>query len=201
MSGCCTGVVAADGPTQNLRLTSLTGVVLLVLLAVEGFTLISLRSLLSVHIFVGVLVVPIVLLKLGSTGYRFLRYYTHRADYVRAGPPSLPLRLLGPIVVLATLALLGTGLALIAVGPGSGSVLLLHKASFVVWLGALGLHVLGHLKRVQRALSSELNDRSDRGRARLRLLLVASAVVAGAVTAVALLPASAPWLHWVGFDH
>jgi hypothetical protein len=195
MSGCCTGWVSTDGPAQNLRLTALTGVVLLVLLAVEGFTLISLRSMLSVHIFVGVLVVPVVLLKLGSTGYRFFRYYTHRADYVRAGPPSLPLRLLGPIVVLATLALLGTGLALIAVRPGSGSVLLLHKASFVVWLGALGLHVLGHLKRVQRALSSELNDRADRGRARLRLLLVASAVVAGAITAVALLPASAPWLH------
>ena len=195
MSGCCTGWVSTDGPAQNLRLTALTGVVLLVLLTVEGFTLISLRSMLSVHIFVGVLVVPVVLLKLGSTGYRFLRYYTHRADYVRAGPPSLPLRLLGPIVVLATLALLGTGLALIAVGPSSGSVLLLHKASFLVWLGALGLHVLGHLKRVQRALSSELNDRADRGRARLRLLLVASAVVAGAITAVALLPASAPWLH------
>jgi hypothetical protein len=193
--------VATDGPGQNLRLTALTGVVLLVLLAVEGFTLISLRSLLSVHIFVGILVVPVVLLKLGSTGYRFFRYYTHRADYVRAGPPSLPLRLLGPIVVLATLALLGTGLALIAVGPGSGFVLLLHKASFVVWLGALGVHVLGHLQRVQRALSSGLNDRADRGRARLRLLLVAAAVVAGAITAVALLPESAPWLHWFGSEH
>ena len=184
-----------EGPAQNLRLTALTGVVLLVLLAVEGLTLISLRSLLSVHIFVGVVVVPIVLLKLGSTGYRFFRYYTHRADYVRAGPPSLPFRLLGPIVVLTTFALLGTGLALIAVGPGRGFVLLLHKASFVVWLGALGIHVLGHLQRVQRALSSELGDRTDRGRAGLRLVLVAGAVVAGAISAVALLPASAPWLH------
>jgi len=193
--------VPIDGPTQNLRLTALTGVVLLVLLAVEGFTLISLRSMLSVHIFVGVLVIPVVLLKLGSTGYRFFRYYSHRADYVRAGPPPLALRLLGPIVVLSTLALLGTGLALIAVRPGSGFVLLLHKASFAVWLGALGVHVLGHLQRVQRALSSELNDRADRGRADLRLLLVAGAVVAGAITAVALLPASAPWLHWVGFEH
>jgi hypothetical protein len=148
-----------------------------------------------VHIFVGVLVVPVVLLKLGSTGYRFFRYYTRRADYVRAGPPALPLRLLGPVVVLATLSLLGTGLALIAVGPGNGFVLLLHKASFVVWLGALGIHVLGHLQRVQRALSSELNDRGGRGRLGLRLVLVAGAVVAGAITAVALLPASAPWLH------
>jgi hypothetical protein len=109
--------------------------------------------------------------------------------------------LLGPIVVLSTLALLGTGLALIAVGPGGGFVLLLHKASFVVWLGALGVHVLGHLQRVQRALSSELNDRADRGRVRVRLLLVAGVVVVGAIIAVALLPASAPWLHWFGSEH
>ena len=73
------------GPEQNLRLTAFTGAVLLVLLALEGFTLISLRSMMSLHIFVGVLVVPIVLLKLGSTGYRFVRYYTHSPDYVEAG--------------------------------------------------------------------------------------------------------------------
>ena len=190
-----------DGPERNLRLTALTGVVLLVLLALEGFTLLSLRSMLSLHIFVGVLIVPVVLLKLGSTGYRFLRYYTGRPDYVRAGPPPLLLRLLGPIVVLSTLALLGTGLALIAVGPGAGLVLGLHKASFVVWVGALGVHVLGHLQSVQRALSADLNDRGEHGPARRRLLVVAGAVVAGAIAAVALLPAGAPWLHWAGFEH
>ncbi|HEY8316020.1 MAG TPA: hypothetical protein VIG35_04075, partial [Gaiellaceae bacterium] len=58
-----------DGPERNLRLTALTGAVLLVLLAVEGFTLLSLRAMLSLHIFIGILVVPVVLLKLGSTGY------------------------------------------------------------------------------------------------------------------------------------
>jgi hypothetical protein len=199
MSGCCTGLVPTDGPERNLRLTALTGAFLLVLLALESFTLISLRSMLSLHIFVGVLVVPVVLLKLGSTGYRFFRYYTHRPDYVRAGPPPLLLRLLGPIVVLTTLVLLGTGLALIAIGPGGGFVLLLHKASFVVWVGALGAHVLGHLQRVQRALRADLSDRDGRGR--LGLLLVAGAVVVGAIAAVALLPESAPWLHWFGSEH
>jgi hypothetical protein len=192
-------LVANDGPEQNLRLTALTGAVLLVLLALESFTLISLRSMLSLHIFVGVLVVPVVLLKLGSTGYRFFRYYTHRADYVRAGPPPLLLRLLGPIVILATLTLLGTGLTLIAIGPGDGFVLLAHKASFVVWVGALGAHVLGHLPGVQRALRSDVTDPDGRGR--IRLLLVAGAVVAGAIVAVALLPESAPWLHRFGFEH
>jgi hypothetical protein len=191
----------AEGPERNLRLTALTGAVLLVLLAVEGFTLLSLRAMLSWHIFVGVLVVPVVLLKLGSTGYRFFRYYTHRPDYVRAGPPALLLRLLGPVVVLSTLALLATGLALIAVGPGGGFLLLLHKASFVVWLAALGAHVLGHLARVQRAIGADLSgERAGRGGARLRLALVAGAVVVGAIAALAVLPYDTAWLHWVGVD-
>ena len=169
-----------DAPELNLRLTALTGALLLVLLAIEGITLISLRSMLSWHIFVGVLVVPVVLLKLASTGYRFLRYYTGRPDFVRAGPPPVLLRLLGPVVVLSTLSLLGTGLALIATGPHRGPVLLLHKASFVVWFGALG---------------ADFDGRAAVGRARVRLLLVAGAAVAGAIAAVALLPESSAWHH------
>ena len=51
---------------------------LLVLLAVEGVTILFLRPLLSVHIFVGMLLIPPVALKLGSTGYRFVRYYQRR---------------------------------------------------------------------------------------------------------------------------
>jgi hypothetical protein len=77
------------GPEGNARLTALTGAALLVLLAVEGITLLSLRTMLSWHIFVGLLVIPVVALKLGSTGYKIYRYYTRRADYVEAGPPHL----------------------------------------------------------------------------------------------------------------
>jgi len=191
----------AVGPERNARLTALAGAVLLVLLAAEGVTLISLQAMISWHIFVGVLVVPVVLLKLASTGYRFFRYYTRRPEYVRAGPPHILLRLLGPVVVVSTLALLGTGLALIATGPGGGIALLLHKASFVVWVGALGVHVLGHLRRVPRAVGAELSTRDGVGGSRMRLLLVAAAIVAGAVAAVVVLPHDHAWLHvFVGGD-
>jgi hypothetical protein len=192
--------VPADGPERNARLTALTGVVLLGLLAVEGVTLISLQAMISWHIFVGVLVVPVVGLKLASTGYRFFRYYTRRSDYVRAGPPHPLLRLLGPVVVLSTLVLLGSGLALVAVGPGDGLVLNLHKASFIVWLGALGAHVLGHLRRL-RTVREDVAGGDRLGGFQWRLLLVAGAVVTGAVTAVVVLPHGAPWLHWVGSEH
>ncbi len=191
------GAIQSDGPARNSRLTALTGAVLLVLLAVEGVTLLSLRALLSWHIFVGVLVVPVVALKLGSTGYRFYRYYTRQPDYLEAGPPSLLLRLLGPVVALTTGVLLATGVALVALGPGGGLVLGLHKASFVVWVGALGAHVLGHAGRIPRAVRGDLAGRDALRGSRRRLLLLAVAVVAGAVAAVVVLPHSTAWLHWL----
>jgi len=189
------------GLEGNARLTALTGAALMVLLAVEGITLISLRSMLSWHIFVGLLVVPVVALKLGSTGYKIYRYYTHRADYVEAGPPHLLLRLLGPVVAVSTIALLATGIVLIAENPGGGLVLLLHKASFVVWVGALGAHVLAHLGRLSRVLRSDLSSGDEVGGSRGRLLLVAGAVAIGAIAAVALVPQSAAWVHWLQLEH
>ena len=76
------------GVDGNARLTALAGAVLLVLLAVEGATILFLRPLLSVHVFVGMLLLGPVALKLASTGYRFVRYYTRqRASTSRKGPP------------------------------------------------------------------------------------------------------------------
>jgi hypothetical protein len=192
--------VRTGGPEANARLTALTGAALMVLLAVEGVTLISLRAMLSWHIFVGVLIVPVVALKLGSTGYKLYRYYSGRRDYVEAGPPHLLLRLLGPVVAVSTIALLTTGIVLIAQKPADGFVLLMHKASFVVWVGALGAHVLAHIVRVPRALRSDLSGEKVAG-SRARLLLVAGVVVIGAIAAVAVLPAGASWVHWVQLEH
>jgi hypothetical protein len=104
------------------------------------------------------------------------------------------------VVVLATVVLLATGIALIVVGPGDGLVLTLHKASFVVWLGALGAHVLGHLGRL-RSVGADLGSGARLGESRWRLLLVAAAVVAGALAAVVVLPHGAPWIHWMRVEH
>jgi len=186
------------GVTGNTRLTAVTAAVLLVLLAVEGFTLLSLQSLLSWHIFVGMLLVPIVGLKVASTGYRFVRYYTGDRDYVRAGPPPTALRLLGPIVVASTAALFATGVTLAVVGPGRGVVLGLHKASFVIWFGAMSIHVLAHVLRLPALIGPDMRGGDGVGGSRLRLMALAGSVVAGAVLAVATLPLISPWTHWIG---
>jgi hypothetical protein len=190
-----------DAPARNTRLTALTGAVLLVLLAVEGVTLISLQSLLSWHIFVGVLVMPVVTLKLGSTGYRFFRYYTRRPDFVLGGPPQLLPRMLGPFVVLSTVGLLATGVALIVVGPGGGLMLNLHKASFAVWLVALGAHVLAHIGRLLYVLRTNLTAPQRMRGSRLPYALVAGAVAIGTAAAVAVLLHGTPWLHWARLEH
>lgn len=146
-------------PAANERLTALAGATLLVLLAIEGVTLLFLRPLLSVHVFVGLLLVLPVALKLGSTGWRAIRYY--RGDR-SITPPRLLLRLLAPVLVLSTVTVLGTGIAVIALGPRhAGIALTLHKASFIVWGPIFGVHVLAYVWRVPRlALASAWTQRA-----------------------------------------
>jgi hypothetical protein len=143
----------ADG---NERLTALTGVVLLCLLAIEGVTILFIGPLLSWHIFVGMLLIPPLALKLGSTGYRLARYYARSPVYVLKGPPSLLLRILvAPLLVAATAGVIATGVALLALGARDSIVLGLHKASFVVWIGAFALHLLAYLLRVPRLVGAD----------------------------------------------
>src|SRR5690348_16660958 len=134
------GTSRSGGADGNARLTATVAVVLLILLAAEGVTILFLRPLLSVHVFVGMLLIPPVALKLASTGWRFVRYYAGSGPYRLKGPPRLLLRLvIAPGVVVSTLLLFGTGVALLVVGPGGGIVLGLHKASFVIWLGTMAV--------------------------------------------------------------
>jgi hypothetical protein len=186
---------ATGGTEGNSRLTGATAAVLL---AAEGLTLVSLQSFLSWHIFIGMLLVPIVGLKLATTGYRFVRYYAGDRDYVEAGPPPTHLRLLGPLVIVSTLALFGTGVTLAAIGPGRGIVLGLHKASFVIWLGAMSLHVLAHALRIPGLVTPDMRGGEGVGGSRARLAVVSGAIVAGAIVAVATLPLIGPWTTWVG---
>lgn len=143
------------GAEGNERLTALTGAVLLVLLAVEGLTILQLGRLLTVHFFVGMLLLGPVALKAGSVIYRFARYYTGHAPYRRKGPPAPLLRLLGPVIIALTAGVFGSGVMLAVSGPRPGPWLFLHKASFVLWFCAMAIHVLAYLPRLPRLLAAE----------------------------------------------
>lgn len=175
----------AGGSTGNGQLTAVVAAVLLVLLAIEGATLLQIRALLTVHAFVGMLLIPVVSLKLASTGWRMLRYYRHNEEYVRLGPPPIMLRtVVAPVLMLSTLVLFATGTALLVLGQTEGAVVGLHKASFIVWFGAAGVHVLAHATKLPRLLRARAAGTG------LRLTLAAGAVVAGVLLAVVTLPSA-----------
>src|SRR4051794_38318187 len=111
------------GTEGNEILTSATAAVLTILLVAEGITIIDLGGLLGVHMFMGLLLIPPVLLKLGSTGYRFVRYYTRARPYREKGPPALPLRVLAPVFVATTAGVFVTGVWLLLLGHRSDQLL------------------------------------------------------------------------------
>ena len=73
------------GPAGNAPLTALAGIALLVLFLVECVTLLSLDQMISVHILVGAMLVPLALLKTATTGWRIVRYYAGARQRARAG--------------------------------------------------------------------------------------------------------------------
>lgn len=174
------------GVEANARLTGSVAAVLLVLLAAEGVTVLRVGQLLTPHVFIGMLLIPPVLLKLLSTGYRFLRYYTHAPAYQHKGPPPILLRLLGPFVVLSTVVLFASGVALLFVGPGSRqSLLTLHKLSFILWFAVMTIHVLSHLRETARLAPRDLYWRTRRQvtGAGLRQWTIVASVLIGFVLA------------------
>lgn len=182
----------------NARLTGGAAAALLVLLAAEGATIPFIGQLLGPHVFIGMLLIPPVLLKLGSTGYRFVRYYSGNPAYVRKGPPNIVLRMLAPGVVFTTLALFGTGVALLVAGPPSDTLKFAHKLSFIAWVALMTLHVLGHLLEVP-ALALPDWRRNGPPEARLagagaRTMTLGLAILAGVVLALLTYSAAGPWL-------
>lgn len=190
-------VDARAGVEGNSRLTAVNGMVLVVLLAVEGFTVLSVRQFITLHVYLGVLLVGPVALKCASTCYRFVRYYGGSRPYVEKGPPHIVLRVLGPVVILSSLAVLGTGIGLIFAGPAHREPLLtLHQGSFIVWLVVTSVHVLGHLLDAGRTTWREVHDPRAAPavrRRRVRMLAVAASLLVGVGLATALLPSASAW--------
>ncbi len=187
-----------DGVAGNARLTGAVAAALLLLLAAEGATIPFIGSLLGPHIFIGMLLIPPVLLKLGSTGYRFARYYTGSVPYVQKGPPHLGLRVLAPGVILTTLALFGTGVALLLAGPPSDTLKFAHKLSFIAWVALMTVHVLGHFLEVPAlALADWRRDRSREARvtgAGPRAIALGLAILVGIAVALLTYSIAQPWI-------
>jgi hypothetical protein len=186
-------------PAGNHRLTTSVGLVLFVLLGVEALTTLALGTYLSLHIFLGLLLLPPVALKLASTGWRFVRYYMGHKLYRLEGAPRLLLRLLAPLLVASTLSLFGTGVALIVVGHGGGTLKSVHGISFVVWGVLMIVHVLAYLGRTLRVGIKDWLPQASPvvAGASSRRVLLGGTLLAGVILALAVYPVQ----HFHGGDH
>lgn len=174
--------------TANRRLTAAAGAALLAAIVAELATLDNLGTLLSVHVFVGVVMAGPLTVKLGSTGWRFVRYYAGSPAYVRDGPPPLALRMVAPLLVVSTVAVIGTGFALVVTGPARpGPFVALHVISFLVWMPAIAIHLLAHVRQVPRLIAKGWTPGA----------VTLGALAAGAVAAILLSPGAAQWTAWM----
>lgn len=177
----------SGGAEGNERLTAATGAVLLILLAVECVTILRIGSLLTLHIFLGMMLLGPVALKTASVIYRYVRYLAGSVPYRRKGQPELLLRLTGPLIVASTGVLFGSGIMLTLTGDMSW--LIVHQMSFVAWCCLMFIHVFAYAGRLPRLLAAEArgvaNPEGGEGHARQ-----AMRVLGGRGTRAALLIAS-----------
>jgi hypothetical protein len=187
------------GVEGNSRLTGTIGFLLLLLLFAEGLTILSIRGLITLHVFIGLILVPPITLKIVTTTYRFARYYTHARPYVRRGPPHPLLRLIGPLIVVTTVVLLGSGIWLIRVAPANADLpLKVHQGSFIVWFGLTALHVLGHVRETFSLAFRDWRRQAPRRVARgrgARAGAIALALVAGVVLGALVTPTATAWTN------
>ena len=192
-------------PDGNERLTAAVGVLLLVPILVELATiLLGVHTFMSLHVFVGLVLIPPVLLKLASTGWRFARYYTRNHAYVVYGPPQLAMRVLAPLLVAATVILFSSGVAMgILHGNALQIARRLHGPASVIWLVLIGVHVLVYLKRALTSSSEDLRSRTRREvqGATWRSYTLAAAVIVGLVAGAATIPAQHRWVNLPRHHH
>jgi len=188
------------GTAGNEILTSAVALVLTILLAGEGVTILLLGRLRSEHMFIGMVLIPPVLVKLSSTGYRFVRYYAGARSYRQKGPPLLALRVLAPVLVASTLIVFTTGVWLMLVGHRSHTALQLHKLSFILWGVVFGIHFLAYLPRMLRSLRADwTHSRREAVKgAELRAAIIAASLGGGLALALSLLSQINAWHRGFG---
>ncbi len=185
-------------PDGNERLTAAVGVLLLIPILVELATIVlGVHTFMSLHVFVGLALIPAVLLKLGSTGWRFARYYTRSRPYVAQGPPQLAMRLLAPLLVAATVILFSSGVAMGVLHEHALQIARrLHGPAAVIWLVLVGVHVVVYLKRALSSSSEDLRltTRREVQGATWRSYSLAAALILGLVVGAATVTAQHRWV-------
>jgi len=179
------------GVRANLRLTALVGLAMIVPLLVVTLSGLSFDQLWRVHYFAGFLLVPLLLLKLATTGYRMAAYYLGNRRYRRAGPPAPLLRILAPVLVISTVVLFLSGIVMWLENSRLQPWSTLHTDAAVVFCVTASVHLLAYLRRASSESAAELRRRTRSG-VRLRGALGATLVVGVVLAVVTIAPSQLP---------
>jgi hypothetical protein len=161
-----------EGVAGNTRLTSLAGVVLLALITLQVvsalfFALLTYNVSLPVgplydvvrpvHFFVGFMLMPLIAIKLASTGYRFGRYYTRKQAYRDAGaPPPVP-RLIAPVLIGSAIILVASGVEMWSYQNQFGLPwTAIHNVAAFTFVSVVIIHIALHVRDAHRDAAADL---------------------------------------------
>jgi len=111
----------------------------------------------------------------------------------------LAINVLGPLVMVSTVILMGSGIALWLAGPQSRTLFRIHQLTFVAWFALVVVHVASHLLRATRLAAADSRDAGARRPvvrgASKRRRLVALSVVVGLAVGLAGRTVTTGWSH------
>ncbi|SHE60277.1 hypothetical protein SAMN02745225_01095 [Ferrithrix thermotolerans DSM 19514] len=155
--------------TNGARFSALFGMALLVVFVAEILTIPFIAGAVGIHIVIGLIAVPLVLAKIAVAAYRFTKFYAGDTEFVAAGPPWLPLRILAPLLVATTVLVIGSGIEMVVAGPTSFSDTFLaaaHTLLSLIWFFLLGLHALAYYLRSYHSARKDISSIIGRFRSR-----------------------------------
>ncbi len=191
------GRLAHLGIEANERLTGTTALVLLVLLAIEGATIVRVQFALDAP----------------RVHWSTAGAARHRQDvehdvalckvlprYAGVSPQGSAAgcrcRVLGPFTVILTAIVFVTGFLLL-LGPTSmrNEYFQLHRASFIAWFAVMVIHVLGHVGDMTRSSTKDWTRRTRKlvAGARARRVVLAASLVVGLGFALVIVSYVGPW--------
>ena len=177
----------------NEALTAWSGLLLIPLLGLVALTGVAFGDFWRAHLIVGLALIPVLGLKLLTTTYRAVRYYTGSRRYRAAGPPDWPMRILAPLLIVATVVAMVSGIVMWAANNQDRPWSTIHTDSVVIMGGLVGLHALVYLPRAAYVVWCDIRARGRAAVAgRLRAVVVVAVLCGGVVLGFAL-QSSAPF--------
>lgn len=119
-----------------------------------------------IHFYAGLMSIPFLLAKYGSTGFRFAGYYLRLPRFKRAGPPGLLPRIFSPLLALDFFVLYFSGLYMLFhyyytvtnIPPYEFKPVQVHLWASILAVPLIALHLGSHLVEVARGLYSERRE-------------------------------------------